>query len=120
MSNELVTPKVLACNSDTYRTRTGDFTKFSNANLSYFVGLDAREENPQLILTGDRNITGGTLSNGFLRLLPTNAAAGWTTQIHSNAGNIGLADGSVQQVIPATLQRQLQVQDLPAVRLAIP
>ena len=120
MSNELITPKVLVCNSDTKRKAVPDFTKFSNANLSYFVGLDAREDNPQLILSGDRNITGGTLSNGFLRLLPANAAAGWTSQIHSNAGNIGLSDGSVQQLMPASLQKQLQAQDLPVIRLAIP
>ena len=121
MSNEMVTPKILVCPSDPGRKKATDFySPLANRNLSYFVGLDAREDNPQLILSGDRNITGGTLNNGFLRLLPTNAAAGWTTELHNNAGNVGLADGSVQQVTAAQLRNQLQAQDLPVIRLAVP
>ena len=121
MSNEMVTPKILVCPSDPGRKKATDFySPLANRNLSYFVGLDAREDNPQLILSGDRNITGGTLSNGFLRLLPTNAAAGWTTELHNNAGNVGMADGSVQQVTAAQLRNQLQAQDLPVIRLAVP
>ena len=121
MSNEMVTPKILVCPSDPGRKKATDFySPLANRNLSYFVGLDAHEDKPQLILSGDRNITGGTLNNGFLRLLPTNAAAGWTTELHNNAGNVGLADGSVQQLSPASLRKQLQAQDLPVIRLAVP
>ena len=121
MSNEMVIPKILVCPSDSGRAKATDvYSPLANRNLSYFVGLDAREDNPQLILSGDRNITGGTLNNGFLRLLPTNAAAGWTTELHNNAGNVGLADGSVQQLSPASLRKQLQAQDLPVIRLAVP
>src|SRR5437773_10479020 len=67
-SNELNTPKILACPSDTrkpaehWRKAAGGFawpgTGENNA-LSYFVGLDAREVRPQTILSGDRNATGG-------------------------------------------------------------
>ena len=121
MSNELVTPKILICNSDTNRIRASNFlTPLSNSNISYFIGLGAQEDKPQRILSGDRNVTGGVLSNGFMRVLPSNSVAGWTSAIHSNAGNIGLADGSVQQMRAPGLQRQLQTQDLPVVRLAIP
>ena len=120
MSNELVTPKILVCPSDTNRTKADDFAHLSNANLSYFVALDADESKAQRLLSGDRNITGGTLSNGFLRVLTPQTDAGWTTALHNNAGNIGLSDGSVQQVIPATLRKQLQAQDLPVIRLAVP
>ena len=112
--------KVLVCFSDTKRKPVPDFTKFSNANLSYFVGLDAREDNPQLVLSGDRNITGGTLSNGFLRWLTPQTEAGWTSEIHVNAGNVGLADGSVQQMTTATLRQQLAAQTSAVIRLAIP
>jgi Tfp pilus assembly protein PilE len=120
MSNELVTPKVLTCFSDTKRKQVADFTKLSNANLSYFVGLDAREDNPHLILSGDRNITGGTLSNGFLRVLKPDNTAAWTGEIHVNAGNIGLADGSAQQATTPNLQKQLQNGGLSVIRLAVP
>ncbi len=120
MSNELVTPKVLVCSFDSKRTKAADFTNFSNANLSYFVALEADESKPQRLLSGDRNLTGGTLSNGFLRTLTSNTLAGWTTELHNKAGNVGLSDGSVQQVTGMLLQRQLQAGDLTAIRLAIP
>ncbi len=121
MSNELVTPKILVCPNDPQRVRTASFlAPLNNKNISYFVGLDADESKPERILSGDRNITGGTLSNGFLRLLKTNTSAGWTREIHNKAGNIGLADGSVMQTTPETLRKQLQRQTLPLIRLAIP
>jgi prepilin-type processing-associated H-X9-DG protein len=121
ISNEIVTPKVLACPADTARVRASDFLKsLANNNLSYFIGLGADESKPQRLLSGDRNITGGTLTNGFMRLLGSNSLAGWDRSMHNNAGNVGLADGSVQQVTPQSLQRQLQAQDLPVIRLAIP
>ena len=121
MSNEMVVPKILVCPNDPGRLRATSFlSPLANSNLSYFVGLDAEESKPNHLLSGDRNITGGTLSNGFLRVLPTNTAAGWTTELHTNYGNIGLSDGSVQQVTPTSLRRQLQAQDLPVIRLAIP
>ena len=127
MSNELVTPKVLICRTDTNRQWASDFSLSgtsasfnSNSNLSYFVGLDADEAKPERILSGDRNITGGVLSNGFLRLLRTNSQAGFTAAIHNHAGNIGLADGSVQPLTPRALQWQLQSNTLAVIRLAIP
>jgi len=120
MSNELVTPKVLACFTDSKRSKATDFSNFSNANLSYFVGFEAREDNPQSILSGDRNITGGTLSNGFLRMLTPTSQATWTSEIHNNAGNIGLGDGSVQQVTTVGLQRQLAANTNAVIHLAIP
>ena len=73
MSNELVTPKILLCPLDSKRTKATDFTNFSNANLSYFIALDADESKPHRLLSGDRNLTGGTLSNGFLRIIASNA-----------------------------------------------
>src|SRR5205085_4895969 len=46
MSNELNTPKILACFSDAGRSKTVDFTKLSNGNVSYLVGFDATESDP--------------------------------------------------------------------------
>ena len=120
MSNELITPKILVCSQDNNRTAVPDFTKFSNANLSYFIALEADESKSQRLLSGDRNITGGTLSNGFLRTLTSNTLAGWTTDLHNKAGNVGLSDGSVTQTTEKSLQHQLQAGDLNTIRLAIP
>ena len=122
MSNELVTPKVLVCTEDGKRKQATSFDDFSNANLSYFVGLDAREDAPHSILSGDRNITGGTLSNGFLRVLNADSEAGWTKEIHQNAGNVGLGDGSVQQLTPMRLRQQIAwaTTNRSFLRLAVP
>lgn len=121
VSNELVSPKILACPTDTAQKRVTDFTKFSNANLSYFVALDADQTKPNRLLSGDRNIIGGNLSNGFLRLLnPSQNDANWTSAMHNNYGNVGLADGSATQANPRWLREQLQRDTLPIIRLAIP
>src|SRR5688500_19063228 len=62
MSNELVTPKVLVCNSDGGKVKASDFlntaspsSSFGNQatpadGLSYFAGIDAEETKPQTIL----------------------------------------------------------------------
>lgn len=128
MSNELNTPKILLCPQDTKRKVASpnlageiDFENLSNANISYFVGLDADESKPDCFLGGDRNLTGGFLSNGIFRISTSQSAAGWTPQIHNNAGNILLADGSVQPVTASGLTKHLQsITNLPTIRLAIP
>jgi hypothetical protein len=90
------------------------------------IGLAARiyasDHNDQFpfATAGDRNITGGTLSNGFLRILQTNSAAGWTPALHTNVGNVALSDGSAMRTTSTTLQQQLSKQTLPVIRLAIP
>ena len=105
MSNELSTPKILACPMDT-RTAAASFANLKNENVSYFVGLDAKEEFPQRFLDGDRNITGGSEpENGILKLVP-GGPVGWTTTIHNDSGNLGLADGSVMSC-SGSLTRQL-------------
>jgi prepilin-type processing-associated H-X9-DG protein len=109
MSNELSTPKVLICPADAerYGKCATNFNDFNNSNLSFFVGIDAAETNPAMILSGDRNITNGTpIRNGLLRLT-TNSLAGWTSEMHNKVGNILLADGSVQQDSIRGLQNQI-------------
>jgi len=75
---------------------TRDFSKLSNTNISYFVGLDASETTPQMFLAGDRNLTNGLAVTNAVLFLATNREAGWTHELHSCQGNVGLADGSVQ------------------------
>jgi type II secretory pathway pseudopilin PulG len=107
MSNELSTPKILACPADT-RTAADNFTRLKNQNVSYFVGLEANDMNPQMFLDGDRNITGGSEpQNGILKLVPGQRAS-WTEKIHVNQGNVGLSDGSVQQYSNAMLSNALK------------
>jgi len=107
MSNELSTPKILVCPDDT-RTAADNFVRLKNQNVSYFVGLDAKDEFPQRFLVGDRNLTGpSTPENGILKLAPSDAVS-WTSAIHVNQGNIGLADGSVHSFSNYQLRQALK------------
>ena len=127
MSNELSTPKILYCPSDSARSPATIFSNIDSTtswNVSFFVCGDATEDYPQMILTGDRNI--GTASTvNIPAATQTNTAIvsssgvgaqwsgtyywAWTAaDMHQKAGNIGLADGSAQQVTINGLQQALQ------------
>jgi competence protein ComGC len=100
----LRTPEYLYCPADTTRMAATNFMDFSDANISYFFSLDAAEAYPQMILDGDDNlmVNGVQVKPGILNLW-TNAAVAWTKERHRFNGNLGLADGSVQQVTIAGL-----------------
>ena len=107
MSNELSTPKILICPNDS-RIAADNFARLKNKNLSYFVGLDANDSDPQRFLDGDRNITSESEpENGILKLTPGGPVS-WTSAIHVNIGNLGLADGSVQQLSNTALKNTLK------------
>ena len=107
MSNELSTPKILACPADN-RTAAASFAKLKNQNVSYFVGLEANDEFPQRFLDGDRNITGESdPENGIQKLVPGQRVT-WTQALHANSGNVGLSDGSVQQLSNSGLREALR------------
>jgi prepilin-type processing-associated H-X9-DG protein len=116
MSNELSTPWVLTCPSDrdtnhllatTFDTlEHSDRVRFlNNSNLSFFVGVEANETNPQMILSGDGNITNATPVRNGLLSLTTNDPAGFTSELHNGVGNVTLADGSVQGVSMSGLRQ---------------
>jgi type II secretory pathway pseudopilin PulG len=133
VSNELVTPQATYCPAefDSSRTMATSFAMQAQANsnlipytndlnCSYFVGVDASESNPQMFLTGDHNLgVGGpiggppyaTFSIPFDSLgtnfPPNNSSVGWTAWQHQAQGNVGLADGSVQQFTRSRLQLAL-------------
>src|SRR5579862_174368 len=126
MSNELSTPKILICPSEygnhgaastyayTIPTGTANSVPYTNdLNVSYFVGVDAQDIYPQMFLTGDHNLGNGNPPsqvfddsplNTYFVSLGTNfttanvdTTVGWADNMHSKQGNVGLADGSVQQ-----------------------
>jgi prepilin-type N-terminal cleavage/methylation domain-containing protein/prepilin-type processing-associated H-X9-DG protein len=139
MSNELSTPKVLMCpsESDTIRQTATIFSPVipnnsanvvpytNDLNVSYFVGVDANDTLPQMFLTGDHNLGTGAnppttpFQNGvqanqnYAVALGTNfgvnnVLSGWLDNMHSKQGNVGLADGSVQQFSRSRLQEGLR------------
>jgi hypothetical protein len=120
LSNELTTPKLLLCPSD-QRRALGTFGSLSNANLSYFIGLNASETEAASWLTGDHNLmlNGKEVGPGIAN--PTNGQAiGWTSNRHVDSGNLGLADGSVQQLTSRSLTALLATNTPATTRLAIP
>jgi prepilin-type N-terminal cleavage/methylation domain-containing protein len=123
MSNELSTPKVLICPTESYSIRpyATNFIDLNNSNLSFFVGTDAKNDtNPQLILFGDHNLTNGTpVKNGILEA-STNHVTGWTAEMHKNCGNVALADGSVQQVSSFGVNSAVENTGLETNRLQMP
>lgn len=119
-SNEMNQPKILVCPRDEERTRVATWTNFSNSNVSYFINLDASEDVPTAILAGDRNITGGTSSNGYQMTFTETSQASFTRAMHDTAGNIVLADGSGAQVTPDLVTKFVRSAGTPAMRFAIP
>ncbi len=108
-SNEVNTPKVLACPNDKDRKSVSDWAAFTNnSHLSYFVGIDASEVLPQSILTGDRNLTVSNQPAKGLLFLKPGDTLGWTKAIHEGFGHFALGDGSVQQAMNTLLNKQLQ------------
>jgi prepilin-type N-terminal cleavage/methylation domain-containing protein len=157
MSNELNTPKILFCpaeyqNSNPQRTAATSFADspaggatlpagtipyLNDANCSYFVGIDAKEVNPQMFLMGDHNM--GNQNNGqppiaasslsgsvpagrvfgddspWFQSPGTNYPTGgsvdtwvaWADNMHIRLGNVALTDGSVSSLNRATLHSAL-------------
>ncbi len=129
ISNELGnSPKVLLCPSDKDRSKlAANFPAILNAKatptgpnpspdttfnqaMGYGLGLDAAEEQPQTILTSDRNVTAdktaakivivGTDNKLWKPLIAAvqdaKSTVGFDPTTHNSAGNWGLGDGSVQ------------------------
>ena len=124
MSNELNSPRILACPKDKNRSKVARWSELDDQHLSYFVGLDANEANPRSILFGDRNITGGLRVTNRVFQFTSNSVVGFTKELHDKSGNIALGDGSAQQVSGCALGNQINAALLssgqPALRLAIP
>jgi prepilin-type N-terminal cleavage/methylation domain-containing protein len=139
MSNELSTPKILVCPSEADSAHAVTATTFAglitgttasaspytnDLEVSYFVGVDAQDTFPQMLLDGDHNMGGnasppttgyqwGMANQSFAVSLGTNFSStttgpGWLDNMHAKQGNVGLADGSVQQMSRSKLQEGLR------------
>jgi prepilin-type processing-associated H-X9-DG protein len=114
-----ITPERLTCPSDNARTPAQRFP-ISNSNLSFFINLNAGAPGSGAILSGDRNITGGSnTSQGWITFGANNSVA-WETNFHKKTGNILLADGSVTNITSRRLQEKIQGLGTNQLRLLIP
>lgn len=124
-SNDLATPKILVCPSDTdtkanvlnWAEGVEGFANPANRGnaISFFTGLDSFEQLAETLVAGDRNIGGALpdlctsvwpdpgvpaldMGNGTLPLF-------WTDGVHGTVGNLAISDGSVRKSTTRTLQQ---------------
>jgi hypothetical protein len=120
MSNELTSPKVLVCVQDRSRSKTADWTNFSDLNLSYFLGFDADETKPNTILSGDRSLLIDNTNFQGLVTATTNSTINIARGIHAEGINIGLGDGSAQQMTVDRLREQIRQKNQMPLEFIIP
>ena len=91
-------PHILVCPAD-HREPASSSHSLTDSNVGYFVNLAADETRPQMLLTGDRNLSvnGQAAPSGLLLLTPHDRL-GWTTELHRGMGNVAMGDASVQSV----------------------
>ena len=123
MSNELRWPKILVCPDDKEKTVATNLNSgFSDRNISYFIGVDARDPFQKMLLSGDRNLAlnNQPLKPGLSAFVTNNPQLSWTKAIHNSCGNILFADGSVEFTDSKSLSLAAQNQAFATNRLAIP
>jgi prepilin-type N-terminal cleavage/methylation domain-containing protein len=118
--------RLLVCPTDNDRHPATNFSELTDANISYFLSLDAGT-NGSFILAGDRHLeTGGKSAGPGSFIYSTNLFLNWTHELHSKVKNgpIGVlvfADGHGQVVRNKDLNPLFQNQPLANTeRLVIP
>ena len=120
MSKDLDSLKVLVCPSDR-RAVADDFASLLDTNISYFVGVDTKENRSGMLLSGDFNLQGGRPNQScpvaganrvtmeFARRDVTNA--NWGERPHRWVGNVTIGDASAHQVNARKTQEILRMSD---------
>jgi len=118
LSNDLVTPLVLRCPTDS-RLPATRFQELKNENLSYFVSANADPGRPDSILAGDRNITNDWARHASTVELSPNLLLRWTPELHRFKGNLLFADGHVEEANTPNLMNTVKPSQ-PALSLVLP
>jgi prepilin-type processing-associated H-X9-DG protein len=124
MTNELPSPRILACPADPLVKAATDFSRslqggfdnpaFRNNAVSYTLVTDSFTELPNSILCSDRNVRSNGLSNcsagytSIASIYRTPADTAWLPAIHGEPGNILFFDGRAQAVSKIELDRAFQ------------
>jgi len=113
VSNELAAPNILICPADRERNPALNWWSSSGyENVSYFVGLMAKESDPESILSGDANFLGGTavsaIDPSWNTALGTSIDFQWPQKtLHQGRGNILQSDGSARTASSLEVQEQI-------------
>jgi len=118
VSNELHTPAVLACPADASVRVATDFgaasgrgflnRAFAGRAVSYVISAHSRYDDPQSLLSGDRNVRPSSLEGCSYNLVLPGWREGanppsWTNALHGLSGNLLFSDGRVTEASGADL-----------------
>jgi prepilin-type N-terminal cleavage/methylation domain-containing protein/prepilin-type processing-associated H-X9-DG protein len=117
LANELATPQMLVCPSDT-RSPARHFPALSNEGVSYFVNVSAEHGKSTSLLAGDRNLTNDWAGGRGWLSLDANSYLRWTHELHRFKGNVLFGDGHVEELNGALLVNSLD--PTATARLALP
>jgi prepilin-type N-terminal cleavage/methylation domain-containing protein len=120
VEKELGDPRVLVCPEDGRRP-AANFATLANSNISFFIGIDTRENKPGMMIAGDRHLEGGKPGqscpvagvNKVAIAFGKNEVpkARWTNTLHAGYGNIALGDGSAHGSTSRTVRKILLSSD---------
>ena len=124
LTNELATPKVLVCPSDSAKHQALDFSSqprgfltLTDAALSYALGTGVSSDKPGMHLAADRNLVGTregegcgpAAISGVITQLDSRENPRWDDTMHRNAGNMAFVDGSAHQFNQSALVQAMAV-----------
>jgi prepilin-type N-terminal cleavage/methylation domain-containing protein len=107
-SNELVTPKILTCPKNKDKTVMDQWPNLAGLdNIGYFAGLTVKESNPQSLLMGDYNVTGGGGGLAPFWVPDGSIDVQWDNTVHVLRGILTLSDGSVRMTTTPQLKEHI-------------
>jgi hypothetical protein len=112
-ADELPSPRVLVCPSDTGRFWAWSFASMNKDNVSYFISLHpSGSGGDRSLLAGDRNVQAGPQAScaqvGVAATAMTATSSpppSWNSDLHFKSGNLLLNDLSVQPAPSSALGR---------------
>lgn len=117
MRGDEVTPRILACPSDG-RQPADSFVSVRDTNISYFIGVDNKEDRPGAVLVGDWNLNGGRRNQncpvaGIRNVVVTFSYAQipnarWSVAVHQRRGSVSIGDGSAHLTTDAEIRDLLE------------
>jgi prepilin-type processing-associated H-X9-DG protein len=120
MSNELSEPRILICPTSS-KNPSRTWQTFSDQNISYFIGITAKEIYPQSFLTGDTDFfIDGQPPQSNPVSISTNSNISYPPFVHRSNGNICMGDGSVQKFASAQLKESLRHSEIATNTLLLP
>jgi hypothetical protein len=125
LSNELATPRILACPADLGVSLASNFSAYTSVPFrasatSYLINVHADLEHSAVPLFADRNlrISSAGSSCSFVnmpnvdQITAFDSTVGWTNAVHGLRGNSVMIDGSVTTTTPEMIRLALRRSDV--------